>query len=200
MTRDPDSGKGRRDRQHQDWSGKDPTRPGPHAPALDDTIDDFPGGATQVDQLRSRVDRVAEVVADHAMVIAERHEMPSSEAWSRLEARLDDMAARVAVCEDERKARAWRTKVWTWAKGIGGGGILTALIWAVVQIGNAGADRERAKARAALLDRLVDDVKEIREVDLDAIRDEIRNETRTLRESFAADHALLQLLIGKGFP
>lgn len=177
MTRDPDSGKGR----HRDYAGREVTRPGPHVPALDDTIDDFPGGATPVDQLRSRVDRVAEVVADHAAVIAERHDMPSSEAWARLEARLDDMAARVAVCEDERKAWARWARVWTWAKGIGAGGVLAALTWAVVQIGNAGADRERSRARAAAHDQLVVDV-------------------RLLREAFAADHALLQLLIGKGFP
>lgn len=180
MTRDPDSGKGR----HTDYTRREVTRPGPHvSPSLDDTADEssFPGGKTPVEHLRARVDQVAEVVADHAAVIAERHDMPSSEAWARLVSRLDEMATRVAVCEDERKARAKWARIWTWAKGLGAGGVLAALTWAVVQIGNAGADRERTRARTAAHDQLVVDV-------------------RLLREAYAADHALLQLLIGKGFP
>lgn len=166
MTRDPDSGRGRL--PHQDWSGRgEITRPGVHVERKE---------PSPVDELRERVNAVGGVVADHAATIAERYSMPSTEAWRRLVARQDAIDARVAVCEDERKARARWAKIWTWAKGLGGGGVFAVLVWAVVQIGNAGAARERAAADAAALREVINDV-------------------RVLRESTAADHALIQVLL-----
>ena len=94
MTRDPDSGKGRRDRQHQDWSSKDPTRPGPHVP-VDDTIDEV----TPVEHLRARVDRVAGRVADVEATI----DLPD---WAEFKA----MRAEVAHCKADRIKRERRAK------------------------------------------------------------------------------------------
>lgn len=160
MTREPpDSGRGRL--PHQDWSGREITRPGVHVEPREKP--------TPVDELRVRVGATESAVADHAATIAERYSMPSTEAWRRLE-------KRVAVCETERAARARWAKVWTWARGIGAGGVFAVLVWAVTAVGDAGASRERAARDAAALREVIDDV-------------------RVLRESTAADHALIQVLL-----
>lgn len=99
VTRDPDSGKGRRDRPHQDWSGKDPTRPGPHVPALDDTIDEFPGSVTPVEHLRARVDHVAGRMSEVEATI----DMPS---WDEFKA----MRVEVQHCAADRIKRERRAK------------------------------------------------------------------------------------------
>lgn len=208
MTRDPpDSGSGRvRGRlidppspRYADHT-RTPTRPGPHVvPGLDDTEDDFPGPLTPVEHLISRVGKVEEVVADHAATIAERHEMPSSEAWQRLEdtvyairsaadrntrelsVEVVRLGERVKICEDEREKRGRWALLLKIAKGIGVGGLGTALVWAVVSIGDAGAAREAAARDKATAREVFQDV-------------------RALREQFAADHALLQLLVSRFAP
>lgn len=176
MSREPpDSGKGR----HRDYSGREVTRPGVHVQTLDDTVDEL----TPVEHLAGKVATVEGVTADLAMTLAERYEMPSTEAWSRLVERMNAadrdrtaMSARVEVCEAERAHRAKWARVWTWAKGVGGGGVVAALVWAVTAVGDAGASREAAARDAAIQRQLVDDV-------------------RALREATAADRALIQVLL-----
>lgn len=89
MTRDPDSGKGRR--QHVDHAFRDvPTRPGVHV--TDDTDDDFPAHATPVEALTD----AANAIAAHAISRAEAE---------RIRARLADL-------ETWRKATdEWRLKL-----------------------------------------------------------------------------------------
>ncbi len=137
-------------------------------PSLGDTIDEL----TIVEHLISRVAAVEEVAADHAATLAERHEMPSTEAWSRLEARQTATEARVKVCEDERAARSRWGKLLRGLLASLGAGAVAALSWAVVKIGDAGEERADAKRRA---DDLRGVVEAVRKMQLD----------------FAADHALL---------
>ena len=89
MTRDPDSGKGRR--QHVDHAFRDvPTRPGVHV--TDDTDDDFPAHTTPVEALTD----AANAIAAHAISRAEAE---------RIRARLADL-------ETWRKATdEWRLKL-----------------------------------------------------------------------------------------
>lgn len=159
--RDPDSGRGRLD--------------------LGDTVDDFADESTPVEHLIAKVAAVEGVVADHAATLAERYDMPSTEAWRAMVTRQDTLEGRVAVCEREREHRAKWAVAWRWAKGVTGGSVVAGLVWAVTMIGDGGAAREAAardKARA----------------------EEIYLDVRVLRESFAADHALLQLLLTRGIP
>lgn len=148
----PDSGKGR------------VRRP----PSLGDTIDE----PTPVEHLISRVAAVEEVAADHAATLAERHEMPSTEAWAKLEARQTATEARVKVCEDERAARSRWAKVVRGLLASLGAAAVSALAWAVVKIGDAGEERADAKRRA-------DDLRGVIET------------VRALQLQMAADHALL---------
>ena len=148
----PDSGKGR------------VRRP----PSLGDTIDEL----TPVEHLISRVAAVEEVAADHAATLAERHEMPSTEAWAKLEARQTATEARVKVCEDERAARSRWAKVVRGLLASLGAAAVSALAWAVVKIGDAGEERAAAKRRA-------DDLRGVIET------------VRALQLQMAADHALL---------
>ena len=91
MTRDPDSGKGR----HRDYAGREVTRPGPHVPALDDTIDEV----TPVEHLRARVDRVAGRMSEVEATI----DMPS---WDEFKA----MRVEVQHCAADRIKREKRAK------------------------------------------------------------------------------------------
>lgn len=154
----PDSGRGRkRDR----------------VPTLDDTADDFPGAPTPVEHLISRVAAVEEVAADHAAVLAERHEMPSTEAWARLERRIDATETRVKVCEEERTARSKWTRLIRAGLGLIGAGTTSALAWAVLKIGDAGEERAEARQRAQQLHDAIETV-------------------RALQVQQAVDHAILE--------
>lgn len=157
--RDPDSGKGRVPRS---------PRARTDAGELDRTIDEL----TPVEHLISRVAAVESVVVDQAATIAERHEMPSTEAWARLEDRIGKAEARVKVCEDEREHRGRWAKILRGLLASLGAGAVAALSWAVVKIGDAGEERADAKRRA---DDLRGVVEAVRKMQLD----------------FAADHALL---------
>ncbi len=137
-------------------------------PSLGDTIDEL----TPVEHLISRVAAVEEVAADHAATLAERHEMPSTEAWHRLEARVGAMDARVKVCETEREHRGRWAKILRGLLASLGAGAVAALSWAVVKIGDAGEERADAKRRA-------DDLRGVVEA------------VRALQLQYAADHALL---------
>ena len=155
----PDSGKGRAPRV---------PRARTDAGELDRTIDEL----TPVEHLISRVAAVESVVVDQAATIAERHEMPSSEAWQRLEDRVGAMDARVKVCETEREHRGKWAKIVRGLLASLGAGAVAALSWAVVKIGDAGEERADAKRRA-------DDLRGVIET------------VRALQLQMAADHALL---------
>ncbi len=155
----PDSGKGRAPR---------PPRARTDAGELDRTIDEL----TPVEHLISRVAAVESVVVDQAATIAERHEMPSTEAWHRLEERIGKAEARVKVCEDEREHRGRWAKILRGLLASLGAGAVAALSWAVVKIGDAGEERADAKRRA-------DDLRGVVEA------------VRALQLQYAADHALL---------
>lgn len=135
---------------------------------MGDTIDE----PTPVEHLISRVAAVESVVVDQAATIAERHEMPSTEAWARLEDRIGRAEARVKVCEDERDRRSRWAKVVRGLLASVGAGAVAALSWAVVKIGDAGEERADAKRRA-------DDLRGVIET------------VRALQLQYAADHALL---------
>jgi hypothetical protein len=143
---------------------------------------------TPVEHLIDRVATVEAVVVDHGATLAERYEMPHAEAWQRLEARIaearaiaDAAAARVKICDHDRERRGRWMSILKWAKGLAAGGVVGALVWAVTMIGDAGAAREAAARDKAEARRVFDDV-------------------RNLREQFAADHALLQLLVSRFAP
>ena len=157
----PDSGKGRVPRSPR-------ARSDAGAGELDRTFDEL----TPVEHLISRVAAVESVVVDQAATIAERHEMPSTEAWQRLEAKVGAMDARVKVCETEREHRGKWAKVVRGLLASLGAAAVSALAWAVVKIGDAGEERADAKRRA---DDLRGVVEAVRKMQLD----------------FAADHALL---------
>lgn len=141
---------------------------------MDRTVDEL----TPVEHLIDRVREVEAVVVDHASTLAERYEMPHAEAWQRLEARIAAAEARVKVCEDERESRSRWARVARWAKGLGAGSVLAALVWAVTMIGDAGAAREAAARDKAAAARVIEDV-------------------RGLRELFAALDARVQILIAR---
>jgi len=166
---------------HRDFAGREITRPGPHVDPLDATEDDFPGPLTPVEHLQHEVAQVKAAVIDHGATLAERYTMPHAEAWKRLEDRIAASEDRLKVCELERERRGRWTLILKWVKGIGAGGLAAALVWAVTMIGDAGAAREAAARDKATARQVHDDV-------------------RTLREQFAADHALLQLLVSRFAP
>lgn len=179
MTRDPDSGSGRPP-GHRDWS-RVPTRPGPHVDPLDATEDDPPDSGsgrfgrelTPVEHAHEiRLARVEAATVRIETAYEGRGALPDTEWARRADARIDDVAARIKVCEDERDRRTRWAPVIKWAKGVGAGGVVTALVWAVVKIGDAGAAREGAARDAQIMRALVDDV-------------------RQMQLDFAADHALL---------
>jgi hypothetical protein len=157
--RDPDSGRGRAPRT---------PRARTDAGELDRTIDEL----TPVEHLISRVAAVESVVVDQAATIAERHEMPSTEAWHRLEDRIGKAEARVSVCETEREHRGKWTKIVRGVLASLGAAAVSALAWAVVKIGDAGEERADAKRRADDLRGAIEAV-------------------RALQLQMAADHALL---------
>jgi hypothetical protein len=110
--------------------------------------------------------------------LAERYTLPHTEAWQRLEDRIAKAEARVEVCEIEREKRGRWTLILKWLKGIGAGGVVMTLVWAVTMIGDAGAAREASKRDKATAERVIEDV-------------------RGLRESFAALEARVQILIAR---
>lgn len=172
--KDPPSGKWRHAAagQHVDWAGREVSRPGAPVDELAATHDDFrdePTPIREFHRLEQRVANVEAVAIEARLRVEQADSLPSTEWAQRIE-------ARVKVCEDERADRAKWAWIWKWAKGIGTGGVLTALAWAVMTIGNQGAARESARRDADILHRLIDDV-------------------RALRESTAADHALIQVLL-----
>ena len=163
---------------YQDYAGRETTRPGPHVDPLDATEDGFPGPLTPVEHLQHEVAQVRAAVIDHGATLAERYALPHTEAWRRLEADLAAVAERVKVCEVEREKRGRWTLIVKWAKGVGAGSVVMALVWAVAMIGDAGAAREASKRDKATAERVIEDV-------------------RGLRESFAALEARVQILIAR---
>ena len=163
---------------HRDFAGREITKPGPHVDPLDKTEDDFPGPLTPVEHLQHEVAQVKAAVIDHGATLAERYTLPHTEAWQRLEDRIAKAEARVEVCEIEREKRGRWTLILKWLKGIGAGGVVMTLVWAVTMIGDAGAAREASKRDKATAERVIEDV-------------------RGLRESFAALEARVQILIAR---
>lgn len=157
-----------------DPESKPPRRKRGRLPSVDDTIDEFPGSPTPpVEHLISKVAAVEEVVADHAATLAERYEMPSTEAWARLERRMDATDQRVKVCETEREQRSKWTKLIRAGLGLLGAGTTSALAWAVIKIGDAGEERAEARQRAEQLRDVIESV-------------------RALQVQQAVDHAILE--------
>jgi hypothetical protein len=184
---------------HRDFAGREITKPGPHVDPLGATEDDFPGPLTPVEHLQHEVAQVKAAVIDQGATLAERYTLPHTEAWQRLVADIAEAraiaeaaAARAKICDLDRERRGKLAVVWKWAKGLGLGGIGTALVWAVVMIGDAGANREAARADKAAARKVIDD--------LDLLRVQVDNQFSDLREKFAADHALLQLLVSRFAP
>lgn len=179
MTRDPDSNRPRP--VHRDYAGREPTRPGPHVDDLDATTEDaapdsgaFRREMTPVEHSHEiRLSRVEVRTVEIESALARRSELPDTEWAKRHDAIVAGLADRVAVCEREREARSRWAAVIKWAKGIGSGGVLAALVWAVSALGDRGKSQRDAEIQRETVRRLVDDM------------------TR-LREAWIADHALLE--------
>lgn len=175
MTRDPDSGSGR---AHRDYAGRSITSPGPGRD-LDATDDDaapdsgrFGREFTPVDALGVRIASLEAVAIRHDAQLAESATVQASREWQQMRTDVDQALADARLCrEQQERAQRWAPVV-KWVKGIGAGGVVTALVWAVVKIGDNGAAREAAARDAQIMRTLVDDV-------------------RDLQIEAAADHALL---------
>ena len=173
--RDPDSGRPRP--VHRDFTGREATRPGPHVEDLEATDDERPAPfvreCTPVDALDVRLSRVEVRTVEIESALSRRSELPDTEWALRHDATVADLGRRVAVCEREREARSRWAAAIKWAKGIGSGGVLAALVWAITALGDRGKSQRDAEIQRETVRRLVDDM------------------TR-LREAWIADHALLE--------
>ena len=166
---------------HRDFAGREVTRPGPHVDDLDATAEDgapdsgtFRRELTPVESAHDvRLARVEAATTRIEMALAQGHDLPDTEWARRHDVTVAGLADRVAVCEREREARGKWTVVIKWAKGIGSGGVLAALLWAITALGDRGKAQRDAEIQRETVRRLVDDV------------------TR-LREAWIADHALLE--------
>ena len=175
MTRDPDSGSGR---AHRDYAGRSIPSPGPGRD-LDATDDDaapdsgrFGREFTPVDALGVRIASLEAVAIRHDAQLAESATVQASREWQQMRTDVDRALADARLCrEQQERAQRWAPAV-RWIKGIGGGAVLTALVWAVTQIGAHGRSARDAEIQAETIRRLVDDV-------------------RRIQLEYAADHALL---------
>lgn len=163
---------------HTDYAGRSVTSPGRDLDATDDDAPDSGSGRfgrelTPVEHSHEiRLARVEAATVRIETSYEARGAMPDT-AWAmRVDSRFDDLAARVKVCEDERDRRNRWAPVVKWAKGIGGGAVVTALVWAVMQIGAHGRSQRDSEIQADTIRTLVRDV-------------------RQMQLDFAADHALL---------
>ena len=146
---------------------KPPRRKRGRLPSVDETFDECDRSPVEhliyeVSRVKERVAAVEGVAVDHAATLAERHEMPTSEAWQRMATRIDALHARLQVCEEERAVRSRWAR---WIRGILaalGTGAVSALAWVVVRIGDAGEDRAVSRQRDEQLRRAVEAVEALK--------------------------------------
>jgi hypothetical protein len=177
---------------HRDFAGRETTRPGPHVDDLAATVDetdgppdsgsgrvrDFARELTPVDHHEIRLGRVEASLVRLETERAQGDHLPDTEWAAKIDGRIADLARRVEVCEREREARTRWAPVIKWARGIGGGGVLGALLWASAQLADSGAAAEAARRDRESLRNVVEDV-------------------RRLQLDYAADHARLLILLDR---
>jgi hypothetical protein len=177
---------------HRDFAGRETTRPGPHVDDLSVTVDetdappdsgsgrvrDFGRELTPVDHHEIRLGRVEASLVRLETERAQGDHLPDTEWAAKIDGRIADLARRVEVCEREREARNRWAPVIKWARGIGGGGVLGALLWASAQLADSGAAAEAARRDRESLRNVVEDV-------------------RRLQLDYAADHARLLILLDR---
>jgi hypothetical protein len=177
---------------HRDFAGRETTRPGPHVDDLSVTVDetdappdsgsgrvrDFGRELTPVDHHEIRLGRVEAALVRLETERAQEAHLPDTEWAAKIDGRIADLARRVEVCEREREARTRWAPVIKWARGIGGGGVLGALLWASAQLADSGAAAEAARRDRESLRGVVEDV-------------------RRLQLESAADHARLLILLDR---
>lgn len=169
---------------HRDF-GRETTRPGPRVDDLAATVDETDGPPdsgsgrlTPVDHHEIRLGRVEALASRLEIDNARRDNLPDTEWAAKIDGRIADLARRVEVCEREREARNRWAPVIKWARGIGGGGVLGALLWASAQLADSGAAAEAARRDRESLRNVVEDV-------------------RRLQLDYAADHARLLILLDR---
>lgn len=177
---------------HRDFAGRETTRPGPHVDDLSVTVDetdappdsgsgrvrDFGRELTPVDHHEIRLGRVEASLVRLETERAQGDHLPDTEWARKIDGRIADLARRVEVCEREREARTRWAPVIKWARGLGGGGVLGALLWASAQLADSGAAAEAARRDRESLRNVVEDV-------------------RRLQLESAADHARLLILLDR---
>lgn len=179
MTRDHDSGKGRR--PHVDHAFREVTRPGVHVPALDDTPDDFADEPTpirehhrlaaRVDGLALRVTSVEDVARENKIAREAMTELPTTEAWRALSLRVEAAEAGAA---DGRAigAAVRRAKGAAWAAlGTAITGLGAALWFAIGVARSSGIDEGVAREREV---QRVESVNRLRLVE--EVQQDLRNE------------------------
>ena len=178
---------------HHDFAGRETTRPGAHVDDLAATVDeadappdsgsgrvrDFARELTPVEHSHEiRLGRVEALASRLEIDNARRDNLPDTEWAAKIDGRIADLARRVEVCEREREARTKWAPVVKWARGLGGGGVLGALLWASAQLADSGAAAEAARRDRESLRGVVEDV-------------------RRLQLESAADHARLLILLDR---
>jgi len=170
---------------HRDFTCRETTRPGPHVDDLSVTVDETDGPPdsgsgrlTPVDHHEIRLGRVEASLVRLETERAQEAHLPDTEWAAKIDGRIADLARRVEVCEREREARNRWAPVIKWARGIGGGGVLGALLWASAQLADSGAAAEAARRDRESLRNVVEDV-------------------RRLQLDYAADHARLLILLDR---
>lgn len=177
---------------HRDFACRETTSPGPHVDDLAATVDetdgppdsgsgrvrDFARELTPVDHHEIRLGRVEASLVRLETERAQADHLPDTEWAAKIDGRIADLARRVEVCEREREARTKWAPVIKWARGLGGGGVLGALLWASAQLADSGAAAEAARRDRESLRGVVEDV-------------------RRLQLESAADHARLLILLDR---
>lgn len=177
---------------HHDFAGRETTRPGLHVDDLAATVDetdgppdsgsgrvrDFGRELKPVDHHEIRLCRVEASLVRLETERAQETHLPDTEWAAKIDGRIADLARRVEVCEREREARTKWAPVIKWARGLGGGGVLGALLWASAQLADSGAAAEAARRDRESLRSVVEDV-------------------RRLQLESAADHARLLILLDR---
>ncbi len=177
---------------HRDFACRETTRPGLHVDDLAATVDetdgppdsgsgrvrDFGRELTPVDHHEIRLGRVEASLVRLETERAQADHLPDTEWAAKIDGRIADLARRVEVCEREREARTKWAPVVKWARGLGGGGVLGALLWASAQLADSGAAAEAARRDRESLRNIVEDV-------------------RRLQLDYAADHARLLILLDR---
>lgn len=162
---------------HTDYAGRSVTSPGRDLDATDDDAPDSGSGRfgrefTPVDALGVRLAAVEAATIRHDAQLAEASTAAASREWQQMRADIEQAKADARLCrEQQERSQRWAPVV-KWAKGIGGGAVVTALVWAVTQIGAHGRSTRDAEIQADTIRTLVRDV-------------------RQMQLDFAADHALL---------